>query len=365
MADQLYFPEDAMVDLDLDFAYGAGFSRVAALNIYLNGRFEATIALNDPNGAVLRDYRLTMSARELQAGINTLRFEPVMTSLQAGNCEFAQFDNLLFSLADSSTLAVPPASRYARQPDLRLFSRTGFPYSRSLGAEAGLIAAGTDSDTVSAYWSVVAKLAQLRRTALLDATYTTDRSRAGGDRLVVGSAGGIDPALFDTAALVLGSVHKVPYPSLRPRADVPVGAAPGGEGGARGGRINQANDLGENRYAMAFESPRGSGRTATVVVAATPRLLRDGVDRMVLPDYWDQMKGDVFVWRDDPSRVAATEAAKTYGIGRLDPVEYGRYYVSSYPWIWIAAVVAIVLVLAWLTRLWLRRYARQHHGTAD
>jgi len=365
VADQLYFPEEAMVELELDFAYGAGFGRASALNLYLNGRFQATIALNDPNGAVLRDYRVMVSARELQAGMNALRFEPVMSSLQGGNCEYAQFDNLLFSLADASTLKVPPASRYARQPDLRLFSRTGFPYGRALGAESALVAAGTDSDTVSAYWTVAAKLAQVRRTALLDATYTGERGRSGGHQLVVGAAGSVEPALFDAAALAIGNVHRVPYPSLRPRAEVPVGTAPAGEGGARGGRIAQANDLGENRYAMAFESPRSSGRTTTMLLAATPRLLRDGMDRMVLPDYWDQLRGDVFVWRDDPGRIATTDAARSFGIGRLDPVEYGRYYVSSYPWIWIAAVVAIVLILAWLTRLWLRRYSRQHHGTAD
>ncbi|MGE0744376.1 MAG: cellulose biosynthesis cyclic di-GMP-binding regulatory protein BcsB [Rhodospirillales bacterium] len=366
LADQLYFPEEAMIELELDFAYGAGFGRVSALNLSLNGRFQATIALNDPNGAVLRDYRVTVVARELQAGMNTLRFEPVMSSVQAGNCEFAQFDNLLFSLADTSTMKVPPASRYARQPDLQLFSRTGFPYGRALGAEAALVAGATDPDTVAAYWSVAAKLAQVRRIALLDATYTAERGRGGGGhRLVVGAAGNLDPELFNAAALVIGNVHRVPYPSLRPRVEVPVGTNPAGEGGARGGRIAQANDLGENRYAMAFESPRGSGRTSTVVLAATPRLLRDGVDRMVLPDYWDQLRGDVFVWRDDPARIATTDAARTYGIGRLDPVDFGRYFVSSYPWVWIAAVVAIVLILAWLTRLWLRRYSRQHHGTAD
>jgi len=353
----LYFPENAQVELMLDFAYGAGLGRHSALNLHVNGQFQAVIPLGDPTGGVLRGYRLQVPARALQPGFNVLRFEPVLASLQGGNCEFAQNQNLLFSLADTSSIRIPPASRYARQPDLQVLARTGFPFSRRDGAEAGFVVPSADSNSVGAMWTLAGRLAQTHRTALVGATYTSELRRAEGHQIIVGAPAAIDPELLGAASLALGAVHRVPYPSLRAAANGASGAVPGG-------RITQASDLGDNHLVVAFQSPRAAGHVSALVTAASPTKLREGIERLVAPDYWDQMQGDVFLWRDDPARVAATAAAASFHIGRIDAVELGRYWFSRQPWLWISGILLLLIALGWLSAIWLRRYGRRRHRSA-
>ncbi|TNE42581.1 MAG: cellulose biosynthesis cyclic di-GMP-binding regulatory protein BcsB [Alphaproteobacteria bacterium] len=366
-----YVRESENLELALDMSYGAGFRGDSALNLYLNGYFLQAIPMSSENGATFRDYKVYMPARAFIPGQNTIEFRPAFHSPFGGECVAPGRDNLLLTLAGSSELAIPEAERYVRQPDLSIFERTGFPYTRDpAGNDLAVLVGGDDDDTLSAAFTMVAKLAQVSRAPLygVHLSFTADDTLKARNVFAVGAIDQIDESVLNGAPVSLNDINALPYPaSSRAMAQVAqadywndfnaayeAARGKGGDAASTNIQVKQTGSLGKNSLMIAYESPYLEKKTMTVITAATSSALAANMDAVVQPEFWGQLAGDLALWRADTEKVWVQRAGPLFHVGKIDFFEMMRYHLARAPWWWIFGFLVVIPVFAYVVRALLR-----------
>ena len=375
----LFTHENSVVELHLHLAYGASLRADSVLNVLLNDRFENAIALSQTTGAAYRDYKLPIPLRSFQPGRNILTFTPQMMPSVTGKCVPLQQENLLLTLFADSTLSLPPASHYVRLPDLHLFAKAAFPYTvRPDGSALALHVADSDSQTIASAWMVMGKLAQRIGVPLHQAELSFQLPTSEKNLILLGAVDKLDPRLLAAAPMPLGQGHRVPYPTLAAEsppapslfswewlstrvswlasANGPPAIPPASA------HFLQVSEFGRNTVAMMLESPLHAQKTALLITAADATHLSQGVRHLITPEIWDNLQGDVAVWRDDPKSLTWQRAGPDYHVGTVSLTTQLEYRFSQNPWMWAATVLALLGAFAWLTRVLLLRFKRKHHG---
>lgn len=385
LSPDLYAPQSANVRLGLNFAYGANMRSDSVLNIYLNGKFNQAIRLDNPNGAVFRDYDIYIPLRDFQPGANTLTFEAVMVPLitsMSGQCATSQANNLLFTLFDTSRLVFPPAQHYTAQPSLKLFAHTGFPYGHMpFGADTAVRVAGHNPQVVSAAWTLLAKIAQIDDHALPLADVAFAGRPSNRHVIMVGPLHNISPNILAKAPIDLSHTATLAYPANNTETGNLANAtfmqslqilydrllAQGASGTVTPTeRLIGRMTVGQSGIIEALESPWAANRTMTVFAAATPQALLARMQNLVEPDYWYQLAGNVALWQPSQKTMFTERAGSVFHVGQVNPINFARYYLSAYPLYWIGTLLGIGLVLALAIRIWtIRRRRRNLPGGSD
>jgi hypothetical protein len=389
----LYEPESANVELLLNFAYGANLRADSAVSIYLNGEFNQAIRLDNQNGAVLRNYRIYIPLRDFRSGSNTLTFEVVMVPLITSigsQCQQQQVNNLLFTLFDASKIIMPAADHYTAQPDLSLFASTGFPYNGSShGADTAIRVIGRDSDTISAAWTLLARIAQIDARALPDADVAFGSTLSERHVILIGALGDLSPGLMagapintsrDSVTLPYLTANAAPsrfhsgtiFETLAAAMQPLIGAVRRLVDGTAAARTTSAWQMvgvvkfGKAGIVEAYESFWAKAHTVTLVTAATPKVLFDAVQELVEPSYWYQLAGTVSIWQPGHNAVYSGTAGTTFHVGNVSLINFARYYLSNYPWHWIGTLIGLVFILAIIVRIWsVRRRHRNFPESTD
>ena len=372
-----YVSEDAQVRLSLSFAYGAKLRSDSVLNLYLNDRFERALALDNPNGAVLRGYDVYVPLRSFRPGHNTIQAEAVMVPGINEDCVTAQSGNLLVTLFDTSTIAFPDAASYTELPNFDLFADTGFPYVSGHGTPAPTFALSSLAPEVAASaWTLAGKMAQIKDAPMLDARYVVGAPDEAANVIAVGPLDEIDPKLLEGAALSRSDAGlEVPYPiaetpnlesdwdRIREQAarmfdtvSSPNAAPPAQL------RIRQSALPQRYGKVLAYESAVHPGHLVTLFTAIDRPRLQKRVEEIVRPEFWGQLEGDVALWRGDSPQVHWLHANQRFFMGEIGLPDFLRYHLSAQPYYWVAGVLATILLLAVLTRWLLIRLGRKLHG---
>jgi hypothetical protein len=372
--------EDQMIEFRLHLAYTAGLREDSALNMFLNGHFQAAIPLGSRAGGVYRSYRVDIPLRSIEPGRNVLAFTPALHATTIDRCAPDASDKLMLALFDDSTIVVPKASYLAEMPDLALLVQANYPYAVvPSGSDTFVSVAGRDSATVGAALTLLGKIAQRLGSPLHEAELAFTLPSTRKHLLAVGAVGNLSKEVLAAAPLALSSnMMRVPHPSrLRLREDYErdlgllrkVGSfvkdwmAPASKRKQpQEAQVTQQAEVGR-RYTigMQFESPFASGKAATLFTAADPETLASGIRLGVVPSVWDVMHGNIVLWRDTPESLLWQQAGSTWQIGKAAPVSKTAYYLSVHPWIAIGAVGTLVAALAWLAWRVLRRYRTVRH----
>ncbi len=377
MPADLYAREDAEVAMQLHLAYGAAMRRDSTINISLNGIFQQAIHLRQVGGAHFRDYRIVLPLRLFKPGQNTLEFHPVLTPLETGECLYRQHSNLVVSLFDDSLLSFPPADHFARLPDLELLGLTGFPFLRVPdGSELGIQTLDKSSASVLSTWQISAKLAQIGGLPLSNATLSFQPIKQDLNLILIGDSQELNPALMVGAPLQLGSENQFPYPlqpvthpvetpfwenwvarlSGKPEINQPA------EFEYKNILGKQSGGLGQYALAMAYESPIHRDR---MVMAITHEQQLNGfyqsVKALVSPSVWSLLQGNIAVWTDSSTSFAWQQTDDEFFVGETTQGSRMAYYFSLHPLVWIAVVIVLLLLFAWLVHWLLNRFKTQHH----
>jgi cellulose synthase operon protein B len=371
-----YVAETENLELALDFAYGANMRADSVLNLLVNGSFQQAIPLNNPRGAVLREYRLQIPLRSFRRGPNTITFEPVIVPMITGECLALEDRNLIFTLFEQSRVRVPHAVHYVAMPDLALFAATGFPfYAPPNTPEQPLSGAvtlyGSDSATTAAAWTFLARLAQAGGGGSA-VPVTRASARQPRHQLLVGAWDTIDPALVASAPIAAGAARQhrplaaspAPQPGFFQRLTQGVTRVDAALPPATPARLQLTAPtlLREHGLVTAFESPLASGYTMTVLSAATPALLLERVDALVQPAVWTQLSGDVALWTEPGRAVHADRAGTSFMLGDPRLSDVLRYRLTLHPWILVAGVLALLALAAALVSALLQRRTRRTFG---
>jgi len=381
LAPDLYAREDTEVVLRLHLAYGAAMRRDSTINISLNGVFQQAIHLQQLNGAHYRDYRMVLPLRSFQAGDNNLEFHPVLTPLETGECLYRQQKNLVFSLFNDSTIEFPPADHYVRLPDLKLFERTGFPFSRVAdGSETGIQLLDRTPQSVLAAWQITAKLAQLSGLPLYRTSLSFQPIHQDLHLIVIGDGQAMQAEISSDAPIHLGLENQFTYPlppgSTRettplweqwlaklfnqPAAKEPTTME------AKSLRSVQTGGLGDYALAMAYQSPLYSDRMVLAITHQQhPKTFYQRVKTLVAPQIWSQLQWDIVIWKDNSDSLVWQQSDAEFFVGETTQRSKLAYYFSRHPLGWIVLVMVLLFLFAWLIHVLLKRFKNKHHPNVE
>ncbi len=282
----LLLEQNQYADLYLHLAYGAGMRSDSVLNIRLNNQLAAAIPLNNPNGAVFSDYKISIPIYLFNNGDNAIRFEPVLTPSVSGRCELIRVENLFLTIFGDSTFRFPSLSHWIGLPKIELFFQDGFPFTRwPDGRETALYVASADDDTVGSALNLIGIMTQKIGYPQLRLNVVIDNPRDWkGEIIAVGDIGNMPEDIKDRAPLKYGSMVTAPYPLVKSMSlDGSVPAWKRIRNYISGNSeqklaladetvyMEQTGGLGEGQGSvMEFQSPYQSGRSLLLVTAATP-----------------------------------------------------------------------------------------------
>ncbi len=377
---QVFFPADifdrptAKVNVTVHFSVGQNTRRSSdAFVVRLNGStvlrtpWSETIA-SDSEG---RYVTFSLPIGNFLPGRNLLE----LTTDSSGLSEFSLSprglpanDLLIF---DSSSIEIPSVPRGARLPDLRLTSRTLYPFvGQPDGSEISFLLTDNREETVSAAWMLIAKLSQISNTFLYGSEVSFTYANPDRHLIVIGAQSRIPTTLReripDASFSELGSKKNEDEQFYSETEREPTAIErffSGIRNEFKKIKINEPTDdsdpeavateergasVGSRAVMTSFPSPETTGRWILVVTARTDTLLLERVRQLVRIPFWSQINGYLFSWNDTPNSVRAFLPDKRFRevsfTETIVPVPMG-YGVSLRIWYIFAAVVFLVFVL--------------------
>lgn len=367
-----YTPREDFLSLRLNLAYGAGLRQDSALNVVANGRFAHAVPLDGRDGTRYDGYEVRIPLALLQPGYNRLELNAHLIPAVGGRCVEQAIEPMRLTVRADSTLQLPSHAQVAAVPDLRLLGRGAYPYAgaRSLGLWLG----DSDSETLAAAWTLLARLAQIRAAILPPLRVSVGRTPPEGmeDLILVGT-----PRQFPSDALAQAPVRadgRILQGGAALLAETPasvwrrwfswlVQGVPAAAARPEPVSVTiETPSLGRQGALLQWLDKRG--RLLTWLAADQPALLQSRVQTLIEPAVWGRIEGDVMMWRDADTvhtdRVGDTRMRGSAGWSmRLS------YLLSQRPVYWAGAGL-LILLLAWSTRALLLRFkARKHPGVRE
>ncbi|MGR9116999.1 MAG: cellulose biosynthesis cyclic di-GMP-binding regulatory protein BcsB [Gammaproteobacteria bacterium] len=371
----IYSTEEAMVTLNLDLAYGAAMRKDSVINISLNGLFNHAVQLKEEGGAHYRNYQIDIPLRNFQPGVNRLTFESVMTPSEFGECAFIQRGNLKASIYRDSTITFPETGRVVTLPDLKLLETTGFPLiNNGSAAHTVFILLDRSSDSLVSAWHFIAKLASINDAPVFDIQITDNDTVARQNSVLIGKPTIAKAGMFDDAPVKLGSPNRFPY-RYKERQQAPMESLSewlyrillsddskplAVEIEPENAVMTQTAGLGRNFLLMSYPSTHADDGVVFALVSEPEQSLYAGLTELLSPALWSQMRGNIFVW-DDQSRFDAWQHGETFVSGEKSARLSLIMHFSKRPWQWLALIVSILVLTAWLIHRLLIRYKGKVH----
>ena len=367
-------PARPYIELQLNYAYGAGFDKKSSLNVILNGQFVQALPLQDKHGEQVFRAKVRIPVITLRPGLNQLRFEPSLIGLDVGGyCVPIFTENLRVSIFEDSRLELPPPADYMRLPDLGLFGKTGLPYTRLAdGKGVGVLVGDMKPETLGSALTLIAKLRQTHKAPLTAVRFITSMEDTQGleSLIVVGSVSALPAAIREEMTAFLpgqrwqtiqiGS-HKdidlntgvkrwieqplTPFMQLT-QVDMPATAI-----------LSLSEGLGASAALVQYVS--SEGLPVTVLTAADPLHLAQGAARLVEHATWGALQGSALLWNMDGQVLAQATPIHHSFIGESPAVSPVSYLMSYRPWLAALVVLALIVLSAALGWWLLRQRARR------
>ncbi|MEW6764440.1 MAG: cellulose biosynthesis cyclic di-GMP-binding regulatory protein BcsB [Pseudomonadota bacterium] len=368
-------PAKPFIDLELNFAYGAGFDKKSGLNILLNGQFIKALPMQNTHGEQFFRYKIEIPTISLQPGRNELKFMPTMIGEDmGGRCEPIFTENLLVSIFQDSRIELPPLADYVSVPDLGLLARSGLPYTRAVdGLGVGVLIADQDPATMGSALSLIAKLRQINKAPMTALRFVSsaDTLKDVNGLIVVGQESTLPEAIrtemdafmpkqkwqaFNVGSLKGSDVRQglkrwvdQPQTPLVQLTSVTKHAS---------AELALSEDLGASAALVQYVSP-SAGVPVTVLTAAQGRYLEEGTQRLVEHSTWGAMDGSAMLWTMDGEATAKAYPVDKVFIGEEPVMSPGSRFFSDKPWLAILITLAVVLLAATLSWWLLRQRARR------
>jgi hypothetical protein len=363
-----YVPENASVGLMLNFGYGAGNGPGSIMNVKVNDELVHGLALDNPNGQVFKNYKLSVPARYLKGGANNIDFDVTLRAPLAGvPCDEVAGSHLIFQLEHSSAIDLPDAGHVAVQPSLALFGETAYPLARFESAPASSIIIPS-SDFMDSALTLSAKLAQVANAPLLNmsinnmsfksqASETMPSDAISGSAIILGTPDSLSQVQQSEFTTAIEATKRWSYQlqnNLHNRVRNLTQDQSFKAMKVEGNTI-QESDLGPQAILTAHANP-DSNDTLFIVAAQTSDLLNDRVNDLVSLSMWGQLAGDFFAWSDSRSPSLVMQVNETYEIGESNDAWLQlRLWLSNNPWYWLIGFVVLVFSISLLFYLLLKR----------
>jgi hypothetical protein len=358
--------------VQVHLSYASGMAPQSALNVLANDVLHGSIPLNSPTGGSYFNYAVTVPAGSLKLGWNVLQFQPVLIPDGTGQgCKAQAQESLAVTLYDDTTVQKYEGAP-SKQSDLALLSGFGRSYIDNKAPQTTAVHLGdTDSQTVGAALTLLAKIAQAHRGPLQPAWFGVGESPTAQNHVWIGPQEtlpahvrqAVSPGLPQQVAVQVplvesGRLSRADgtewYSALRDNLSFTGENAPVYTHAS----LDVASLPGHKSYAY---TKRANGVTTTVFTAEDRSILAAGIDDITAPGQWTQLRGSLASWTPGAAGVSAISAEEApfhaYGMrGGLGIV------VSRYPWIVLIALGLAISLLVPATSGVIKRYRRRNHG---
>ena len=352
-------------------AYASGASARSSMNVLVNGVLHGSIPLNNKDGGNYVNYAVTVPAGSLKLGWNSLQFQPTLAAEDGVGCQPSAHDNLSVTLYDDTTVEKYEGTA-SQQPDLALLSGMGLAYMNDSSRQGIAVHLGdTKSDVVSSALTLIAKLAQVHRGPALPVSLGLGDAATGQSHIWMASQAALPPQLRHSTlnsgneqtrltlpvaeyghATILDGVEWVS--TLREK--LPFG--PDSKPKFIRANVDYTTALANKSVAY---TDRQGGVTTIVFTAKTDAALADGIDSIVTPARWDQLRGSQASWTPQSAEVRSISAEDApftaYGIRGGFGI-----LVSKYPWIVLLGATIVIILLVLLTNVMLQAYRAKKQG---
>lgn len=345
-------------------AYGNGVKPGSALNVYANNIFVGGIPLDNPTGGVYGSYKLSIPRTVLLPGKNVLEFRGVVNrqTSNTGTCgSESPAVGIPVTLYGDSYIGIFGGARL--KPDnLAALTTDEFVPHR-------MLIAGSSPGILSAAATIAAKIAQVDKTANLQANMFIPGSEPR-NAIVVGAFGALPANMLQQAGVLpVGG-------QLAIREAVGTVTAERGPGAftalpnwmAEPLQLEPPDIIGNGRQ-MTITGYRDatvmailpSEPTGTVIIAArTGATLAAGAADLVGWDHWSQLAGHIAVIKPGAKHLAITQS-KIY-LANLRG--QAGYYASRHTGIAITLLVLGLILVTALVSITLRIRTRRRHRIA-
>ncbi|MCX7988112.1 MAG: cellulose biosynthesis cyclic di-GMP-binding regulatory protein BcsB [Thermodesulfovibrio sp.] len=156
-----FLKPNSFLSLKLNFSYGSGMRKDSTLNIQVNGKFVASIHLDNVKGGYIKNYLIDIPLSLFKPGYNLITFTAVLSPLITGYCEFVQTDNLQLTIFEDSKISVPSVPFWTALPNLNLLFTDGFPFSRPVDfGDSAILITDNSTEAISSAVNMAALLSQ-------------------------------------------------------------------------------------------------------------------------------------------------------------------------------------------------------------
>ena len=351
-----FVKQNIYADISLHFTYAASMRSDSVLNVSINGRDIRSIPLDDPSGAVMEGYKISIPSFLFKAGSNTIKLRPVLTPSITQDCALIQTENLFLTMLESSTLYFPPMPHFVKLPRLDLFFVNGFPFTRwPDGYESMIYLTKSDPDTIASAFNLIGMMTQKNGYPLLEMKVGFDQPNDWkGEIIVMGDLDSLPEDMKEMAPLKLTGETVVPYPIVR-----------SWKGEEQMAFSRQVSGMGEDRGLMTqFQSPYQEGRTVLLITAASTKTLLAFSEALLEPSVQARSKGDVVMVDLTPPdyRVSSLKVGRDYVSGKSGKISKVNFYLHSYPYLYYISLVLVVLVLGLAIFVLLKQYRKKRVG---
>ncbi|WP_218354762.1 cellulose biosynthesis cyclic di-GMP-binding regulatory protein BcsB [Alteromonas lipotrueiana] len=355
-----YVPESASVKLALDFAYGAAVGPGSMMNVMVNDELVHGRPLDNINGQAYRGYQLSLPARYLRGGLNTINLAVTMRAPLTGQpCDDVGGSHMLFQLQNSSSVSLPEAGSVVSQPNLGLFKETAFPFARSNEMHSSGIYMTSDVMTGAAL-TLVGKLAQTAGAMLPNLYLSYDIAQTlSGNAFLLSTPDQLPQDLAQGYKASLSATKQWPYRMQNALHNRIYNFTDTGSEDIfqLSGITKQKSTLGEMAVISARKNPRSEETGSLYILAAqTPELLNQRVDDLISLSLWGQLEGDFFSWQNASQPLLAMQVEQQFQLGEEDNrlLEL-RMWLSNNPWYWLLALAVLILLCTTIAVVLLRR----------
>lgn len=353
-----YTHESSSIDLSLDFSYGAGMGAGSVMSALLNGEYIQGLELRNTNGMAYRGYRISLPARMLRPGNNTLEFEFSMRAeTVAGECRSIPASHLLVQMLDSSSISLPQASAVAIQPNLAAFSATAFPFMADTHSVRTELAVGSEKMLGDAL-SLAGKLAQLYHgPAAQMLVRTTIPAQPITNTILLATPKEMPSNIFVAVSDSLDRSQHWTYQFLNMVKSAQATPTPAQ---SHADTIINNGTLDKRGMLMAMRNPHSPDPAALMIISADNHsLLTQRVNDLLTPRIWGQLKGDLVLWEGPTDAVVSMQVGEFYETGENALWHRLILNLSNNPWYMLAALFITIFSISLLTRGYLRRREAQ------
>lgn len=367
-----YTDESAQAEMLVDFGYGAGMGPGSVMNVTLNGEYIHGLLLDNPNGVSYQRYRIVVPARRLLPGRNTMEFDFNLRPQGNGDCIGVKGRHLIAQVLGSSTFRLPSGGAVATQPNLALFTGTGFPYVTPSGPQTNTILI-PDRALMGSALTLLGKLAQVAQAPIGGWQIDIGQNfRTTGNTIILATPDELSPDLFDSWSAALGRTSKWPYRALNDMREHVSGLSdsvsgnfssviwPRSKADILQGSVTQVGGFGSMGAIAAFRNPYDSeASTITLITAGDKNMLRARITELVQGEIWGQIEGDLAVWDGLDGQVTTMRVAEHFEVGEKDSWLWLRLVLSNNPWYWIGAILGALLLAVTSAAILLARRRRR------